>query len=800
MTAVANPTSSPAPGSASATPADRFAVARSVKIVDGAMSLIIQLGGIGIIVAVLGIFLFILVQILPLFRGANVAPIGDHPVPAGDYAVLLVDEWSELPGLVTGDGTITFVDTKTDRPVETIDVAAKVGAPITVVRLRPATNMLVMGTGDGRLVLVDVAYTAEFVDGVRSIHEETTIGEPLRVAPEDARVVDADFGDSGTDKVAAVIVERQGQREVHALLVTQRRTLTGVGQPVVGANLDLTDKLHARPVKVLASSKGDSVLVVTESGEVDYFFLQDGDFVLRQRFMPFRDLADERNRRVALAEFVFGDVSVAFVNDQGLNRVFSLFAPSTTTIGTAPESNAPPPAIADFSTELPAVAGTRVWGLTKPNLDPLPGPPGAWAKSVRTKAFLLTSGRDASLRFSTTESTRWADTLPFVARLAAISGKNDRMFFLGDDAVLHEYSLDDPHPEAGFRAFFGKLWYEGADAPKFDWQSTGGTDDFEPKLSMIPLLIGTLKGTLYAMLFAVPIALTAAMYTSQFAHWKVRRIVKPLMEVMASLPSVVLGFFAALWLAPILETRVPTVLALLVVVPATAALLGALWQRAPIGLRNRAGLFGELAVLSIGLAAALALCWWLGPVIERVLFTVIDPATGQRVADFRLWWPAFTGADFQQRNSMVVGFVMGIAVIPIIFTITEDSLSNVPQNLRSGSLALGATRWQTAIRVVLPTASAGIFSALMVGLGRAVGETMIVLMATGNTPIMDFNIFSGMRTLSANIAVELPEAPEHGTLFRALFLGAMLLFLMTFVVNTLAELLRQHLRKKYRTA
>ena len=143
--------------------------------------------------------------------------------------------------------------------------------------------------------------------------------------------------------------------------------------------------------------------------------------------------------------------------------------------------------------------------------------------------------------------------------------------------------------------------------------------------------------------------------------------------------------------------------------------------------------------------------------------------------------------------------MMGFAVIPIIFTITEDALSSVPPELKSGSLALGASRWQTAVRVVLPTASAGVFSALMIGLGRAVGETMIVLMATGNTPIMDFNLFSGMRTLSANIAVELPEAPHHGTLYRTLFLGGMMLFLLTFLMNTLAEIFRQHLRERYKT-
>jgi phosphate transport system permease protein len=142
--------------------------------------------------------------------------------------------------------------------------------------------------------------------------------------------------------------------------------------------------------------------------------------------------------------------------------------------------------------------------------------------------------------------------------------------------------------------------------------------------------------------------------------------------------------------------------------------------------------------------------------------------------------------------------MMGFAVIPIIYTIAEDALSAVPPSLTSGSLALGASRWQTTARLVLPTASAGIFSACMIGLGRAVGETMIVVMATGNTPIMDMDIFSGMRTLSANIAVELPEAPHGGTLYRTLFLGAFVLFVLTFMVNTVAETLRHRLRDKYK--
>jgi phosphate transport system permease protein len=238
---------------------------------------------------------------------------------------------------------------------------------------------------------------------------------------------------------------------------------------------------------------------------------------------------------------------------------------------------------------------------------------------------------------------------------------------------------------------------------------------------------------------------------------------------------------------------------MIVLVPLAAMGFGAFWSSLPIHLRAWIKPGYEFIAFIPFLFLAGMLAWVLGPVLEQWCFVVTNPATGTTVADFRLWWPQLTGASFEQRNSLVVGFMMGFAVIPIVFTVTEDALSNVPTELKSGSLALGASRWQTAIRIVLPTASAGLFSALMIGLGRAVGETMIVLMATGNTPIMDWNIFSGMRTLSANIAVELPEAPQFATLYRTLFLGAMVLFLMTFVMNTLAEILRQRLREKYKT-
>ena len=543
----------------------------------------------------------------------------------------------------------------------------------------------------------------------------------------------------------------------------------GAGKIAPGDTYDLTALVDGEPQHLAVNQQADGIVIATKDGLIHYFFREGDEITRRQVFTPFDDLSDAS---IASMRYLLGGVSLVLASASGENRMYSLYVPEGDT--------------------------TRLFGHTK-TFPALPGAATSYAASMRNKAFLIGAGDRASLRYATTEATRWEQTLPFTIAHALIGGKYNRLMFLDTAHTLHTYRLSDPHPEAGVKALFSKIWYEGGSEPKYVWQSTGGTDDFEPKLSLVPVIIGTLKGTAYAMLFAVPIALLAAIYTSQFLHPDLRAWVKPIIEIMASLPSVILGFLAALWLAPLLETRVPSFLLMLIFVPIAALLFGHFWAGLPLRHRNRIKPGYEfVAFIPVFLLVTYA-AWQLGPWLERVLFVVPDAATGQPVADFRLWWPRVTGFSFEQRNSLVVGFMMGFAVIPIIFTITEDSLSSVPPALKSGSLALGASRWQTAIRVILPTASAGLFSAIMIGLGRAVGETMIVLMATGNTPVMDMNIFSGMRTLSANIAVELPEAPQFGTLYRTLFLGAMVLFIMTFLVNTIAEIVRQRLRERFRT-
>jgi phosphate transport system permease protein len=408
--------------------------------------------------------------------------------------------------------------------------------------------------------------------------------------------------------------------------------------------------------------------------------------------------------------------------------------------------------------------------------------------SLRNRSFLVQAANgELGLLHSTSSRTLWRGSGPDGPVTAmTFSPKGDGAYLATPDGIT-SYTIHNPHPEFGLRALFGKTLYEGYPTPEFVWQSTGGTDDFEPKLSLTPLVVGTLKGTFYSLLLAIPLGILGALYTSQFVHPRFQRVIKPTVEIMAALPSVVLGFVGGLWLAPRLEQTFPALLLMVIVLPILILLAGWAWSSIPKRLTARLTDGSEVFFFAIVLVAGIALCDSWSASLEAFLF-------GE---GFSVWLFEQTGLTYDQRNAVVVGIAMGFAVIPIIFSISEDALSSVPRLLSAGSLALGASRWQTVTRIVVPAAAPGLFAATMIGLGRAVGETMIVLMATGNTPIMDWSPFNGFRTLSANIAVEIPEAPHGGTLYRTLFVAALLLFILTFVLNTAAEIVRQALRRRF---
>jgi phosphate transport system permease protein len=244
--------------------------------------------------------------------------------------------------------------------------------------------------------------------------------------------------------------------------------------------------------------------------------------------------------------------------------------------------------------------------------------------------------------------------------------------------------------------------WEGYDKPEYIWQPVGTIH----KYNIVPLLVGSLKISLIAIVLAVPLSIGAAIYVSQLASPRLKEILKPVIELLAGIPSVVLGFFALLVMASVMQS-----------------------------------IFGY---------------------------------------ETRL-------------NSFLAGTALSLAVIPIIFSISEDALTSVPRSYSHAALALGASKWQAAFQIVLPAALPGVFAATVLGFGRALGETMIVLM-TSAASVLSWSIFDSARPITAAIAAELLEAVVGGHHYRMLFMLGTLLFIFTFLLNLVGDFVMNRLK------
>jgi phosphate transport system permease protein len=735
----------------------RAAAARSASrrnLADRLATRFVTLSGLLIIAAILAILFVIVGVAWPLLRPPSATSVPAGALPAGTFPLALaVDEYREEAFVATKSGLLVLPvaggrATATDLP--------GLGEATVVKAVAPEPELIVLGLSDGRLYPVAVSTEVAYDEGKRRVTPSIRPGTPVIVDPsgKPAGVFKYVRGPDGPIALVAT-----GPRELTLVRVVEKTSLMGEATKEE-SRVVLPVTASGEVTSLALDVRGQDIFAGTSTGEIVRFDLRDEQNPKQEETVA----ASAPGTAVTVLGFLNGDRTL--VSGDTAGRVSSWQVIQAEEGGSRRLAR-----IHEFQSHGAAVTG--------------------FSASRRDKGFVTgDAAGGVEVHYSTTGKT----LLTLVAGKAPLGAvvfapKADAVLAASLDGELHQFTLRNPHPEVSWQSLFGKVWYEGYAQPDYVWQSTGGTDDFEAKLSLTPLIYGTLKGTFYALILAIPLALAGALYTSQFMHPDLRSVVKPVVEVMAALPSVVLGFIAGLWLAPQVEKIVPGILLMPVVIPLLAVLAAAAWAKTPARVRTRIPNGWEAVLLVPLVVGGGALSIWLGFQVERFLLA----------GDYRHFLLTALGLTYDQRNSLVVGISMGFAVIPIIFTVAEDSLSSVPAGLTAGSLALGATRWQTALRTVLPTASPGIFSAVMIGFGRAVGETMIVLMATGNTPVMDASIFNGFRALSANIAVELPEAPEGGTLFRVLFLAALLLFLMTFVVNTAAELVRLRLRKKYRT-
>ena len=722
---------------------------------------VITLGGMLVIFSVVFILVLIVNTALPLFKKPQADIFSKFLLPkdpAQEVLGLGVDEYLETGFFIDREGVFNFFETQQGLATDQLE-ATPAGEATALLQAENFGRMQYsLLWDDGSLTLERVAFKPFFdeAQGNRRTIEHT-LKRDAEFPPGEHGVPQQAMGRIAEDgRKTRVDLFSDGQLLVSQVAVTESL----LGETAEESFSELIAVPAQDQVTAMAlSSQGTALYAGTAHGHLLHWSLAEpGRAELLDDFHAFPD-----ERTITALALVFGDYSLAVGDSEG---------GLTTWFPVRVEENS-------ARKELKLIHTLDRHNTTVTAIQP----------SLRDKS-LLSLDQEGLLHLDHMTSERHLLDFGNHAPLTryAFSTRSDGIIGMTSEFRAIIWKLVNPHPEVSWKTLFGKVWYEGYDEPAFAWQSSSASDDFEPKLSLTPLIFGTLKGTFYAMLLAVPLALFGAIYTSQFCRPRLRQMIKPAIEIMAAVPTVIIGFLAALWLAPLIERSLGAVFLSFIFVPAGLIIAIILWQTLrkyqPIkGLERGYEFLAIAPILVLGLAIASVL----GPMFEQLLFA----------GDLKQWLFTETGTRYDPRNCIIIAFGMGFAVIPIIFTIAEDSLSNVPPALKAASLACGASRWQTVWRVILPSASPGIFAGTMIGFGRAVGETMIVLMATGNTAIMDLSIFNGMRPLSANIAVEIPEAPVDGTLYRTLFLSAVILFLMTFVVNTVAEVIRQRLRKKY---
>lgn len=713
----------------------------------------VTLGGWVIIFSILAILFVIVVEFSPLFKNPSVTLEGtiDSRANTVPWAVGL-DEYREIAYLVDGSG-IQFYSLKTYQPLPAIPLSRLSDVEVTGVS-SSAENFLALGLSDGRVLPVQVKFKKVYSEGAGTVQTELIPEKAITIRQDGAPVTTLTHSRSENGYSIAAVKK---DNTVVIVKVKERRNLMG-GVIKKTSKDTITFPVKGKISAMVFHTVENALLVGTTSGQIIRADLENWE-------SPggIENVGATSGPEVAVTSmnFILGDYTLVVGDSKGGVTSWQWLKKD----GDKPRLYK----INDFESHA--------------------GPTNLFTKSMRTKGFLSGADEEIKVHYGTSGETQLTLTNPQSSGFKAVSlsRKSDGILAVDSNGKIFHWTMNNPYPQITFKSVFGKIWYEDYKEPEYVWQSTGGSDAFESKLSLVPLIFGTLKGTFYAMLFAVPIAILAAFYTSQFMHHRLKGIVKPTIELMAALPSVILGFFAALLIAPEVERLLPGVILMPFVIVGVVLPVLMIYELST-KFKTQVKTGREIWVLVPLTLLGGFLSFYVGTLVE----------SNWLMGDHRTWLNEVFNVTYDQRNALVVGLAMGFAVIPIIFTITEDSLSNVPEHLKASSLALGATPWQTALQVILPTASPGIFSAVMIGFGRAIGETMIVLMATGNTPVMEWSVFNGFRALSANIAVELPEAPEGGTLFRLLFLAAFLLFVMTFIVNTLAEIVRLRLRKRYR--
>jgi len=722
---------------------------RAIK--DVAARYMVTLGGVSVLIAILLIFFYLLYVVVPLFESADISEQSFYSLPGeGKTLYVGLEEQGTIAVQVTDAGKVVFFNAqpmngKVAEIVSSIELP--LGAEIS--SINSVGENVALGLSNGEVFVFKYIFDVSYPEDKRQITPriEYPFGEEAIALDEDGHAL-TQLALQVTGEAAGLIAITDDKRLIYSRYA---REVSFIDESVSTELETTVSKLQDMPIhSLLLTPLLDNAYAAADDGVLLQFKLDEDGFD-----GPLIEHNLEAN--ISSSKLLLGGVSLMIGLENGETQQW-----------------------------MPVRKNNQKALTFVRKFDDNDHAVNAIAVEQARKGFTVADNNGGITLYYTTSHRTLAsiDSGDVAITHMAWSERAQNLIAIDENNKAHMYQVKNEYPEVSWDVLWGKVWYEGYDQPEYLWQSSASTSEFEPKFSLVPLSFGTIKAAIYAMMFAIPIAILGAIFTAQFMAPRMRQVVKPSIEIMEALPTVILGFLAGLWLAPYVEEQLIGVFVLLIILPIGFILAAWCWQFVP-GKNQFEGWEAALLIPVILFLVWLAMA--LSSPLENLFFA----------GDLRVYMSEQWGIGYDQRNALVVGLIMGFAVIPTIFSMAEDALFTVPQHLINGSLALGASRWQTLLFVVLPAASPGIFSALMMGFGRAVGETMIVLMATGNTPVMDMSWFEGMRTLAANIAVEVPEAEVASTHYRILFLAALVLFGFTFIFNTAAEVIRQRMRKRY---
>ena len=630
----------------------------------------IAVGGVSVIIAVVLIFFYLLYVVLPIFKGAELHDTHKYQsaTQLNESVFVSLEEYGEIGISIESSGRGAFFNVSDGSSLEEFELPVGAGAEIVeIANLSDEERIIAALLSTGEIYLLQHNYKVVYPNDKRTIIPSIAypFGEES-IATTNISNIRKIAGSKNEESLTLSVANQNGELEfwqfaVEESFLSDDQSLEEENNETVVASTSVN--------YLMLDPAAQWVYAISNEGEAVSYRIIDGSLEVNERIRLFA----EPSSRVSTVSWLLGGISLLISDEQGnIDQWF--------------------PVRDELNQFRLNKIRSFAWGdspITKIVYE------------KRRKGFYAVNAKQEIGVFYATSHRQLIEKPSGITEVKGLvsNPRSNVMLVFGSNNEVATFAIDNEHPDLSWSALWGKVWYENYEEPEYTWQSSASNTDFEAKFSLVPLSFGTLKAAFYAMLFAMPLAICGAIFTAYFMAPKMRQMVKPTIEIMEALPTVILGFLAGLWLAPTLENNLPGIFTTLILLPVSIIAFGLTWQSLPANFTHRFNNGWQAALLLPVIIFATWFSFSISEPVEAVFFAGDMPA----------WIQDELGLRYDQRNSLVVGIAMGFAVIPTIFSITEDAIFSVPKHLTNGSLALGASPWQTMVRVVLTDCKPGYF-------------------------------------------------------------------------------------------